>query len=132
LLQTNKCKILWFDLLLQRSILDLKASIFDLKVLIFDLKVYSHRRALICVLVFFSWELQMLPPLQKRRSWFKSLIFRGREHVLYYLFCSLKIYRCLLLVEREGLDLECWSLRLRARLCACSLHSGSSILFLFF
>jgi len=48
------------------------------------------------------------------------------------LFFSPGNCRRFLLVERESLDFECLSSRLRTRLCACSLHLRSSIFFLLF
>jgi len=42
------------------------------------------------------------------------------------------IFICFLIIKKESLDFECRSSRLRACLCACSLQSGSSIIFLLF
>ena len=92
-----------------------------------------------CRLLWFNLYFQRLIfDLKVLIFWLESLVF-GVEGTIGCLFSSPRTVRCFLLVEREGLlvereclDLECWSSRLRACLCAWSLNSGSSIFFLLF
>jgi len=132
----NKSKVHWFNLCLQRFILDLKVLIFDLKVQSSGLRaqfgcLFSSPRTFRCFLhvereglilkcwsfgvdgmfvcLFSSQDLQASPFCWMRRSWLGVFIFEV-EGTFMYLYSSFRVNLFSSLLEENGLILKAFLL----------------------